>query len=96
MKKYTIIGRKAVNQDSGNHCIGVDQLEHPERDFLFKFEDNTNIVISYSEISSYIKNHPEVWRTGVHVKDEDGNVKWIPIPFILIPDEFILSYNIAA
>ena len=93
MKNFINIGRTSANSDSGNHCIGLNQLVNP-KDFKFIFEDGSYVIIPNKVIMNYIKNHKECWRTGCWIKDEFGEKsKWVPAEYILIPDEYILSYS---
>ena len=93
MKKYNFIsvGREKKNSFTGNHSISDNQLIGSNKPFKFFFEDGTSILVPHSVISSYVSTHPEIWRHGCWVGDED-NKKWIPANYVLIPDEFILTY----
>ena len=93
MKKYTMVGRTDKNADTNNHCIGINQLIGSKRDFNFKFEDGTNVVIPYNVIIKYTQTHPECWKCGCWITDEYDEKRWVPAEYILIPDEFILQYK---
>lgn len=89
--KFTIVGRKIQNSNSGNHCMDLTQLTRGY-DFKFIFEDDVNVIIEYNELISYVQGHPEVYHTGLVVTDKNDNNRWLPIQYVLIPDEYILTY----
>lgn len=90
-KKFINIGRTAANQDSGNHCIGVDQICESD-DYRFLFEDGSAVIISNSKVMNYIANHQDHWKYGCWIKDDFGNkVRFVRIGYFLIDDEYIRS-----
>lgn len=89
-KNYISIGRAEQNEMSGNHLIESSQLLENNKPFMFKFEDGTEVLINHDTILSYVSCHQDAWRMGCWVTDKDDNKKFVPLSYVLIPDEFIL------
>jgi len=94
MAKYHICKPTARNRETNNYCVTPEQL-FDNKDFLFKFDDNTEVIVPHNKIIEYQQTHPMCWCKGFPVYDDDGVFKRYVanVRYLLIPTTFILQFK---
>jgi len=93
MAKFNVCKPTARNRETNNYCVSVEQCSNG-KDFLFKFDNNREVLVPSNKINEYHQSHPESWCQGFPIYDEDGTFKrYIAnVTYILIPKDFVLSF----
>ena len=94
MAKYNICKPTEKNRETNNFCISPEQVFN-KKDFLFKFEDGKEVIVSHDKINEYQQTHPKNWCKGFPVYDDDGVFqRYVAnVIYILIPKDFVLSFE---
>ena len=92
--KYNTAAPTLKNRETNNFCISPEQIFN-KKDFLFKFDDGTEVIVPNGEINKYQQTHPKCWCKGFPVYDDDGVFKRYVanVLYILIPKDFVLSFT---